>query len=185
MKIPQVRHQFAHGFTIVELLIVIVIIAILAAIVIVAYNGVQTSAKASAIISGLKSSEKALNLYMTDQNISAWPADSAAVPGISTNPTIAQFISGTSLKNFMTQAPNVANSPALTWFYDNDSDARTNCTLKYAGTNIIIIGVSQTVADSIDKSIDDNNEGCGRVRYDTTNQYFFYSLSYDATFGSL
>lgn len=185
MKKPPIPDRLTHGFTIVELLIVIVVIAILAAIVIVAYSGVQTNAKAGAIISGLKSSEKALDLYMTDQNISAWPDDSLAVPGISTNPTIAQFISGTTLKNFMTQAPNVANSPTLTWFYDNDSDTRANCTLKYAGTNIIIIGVSQTVADSIDKSIDDNNEGCGRVRYDTTNQYFFYSLSYDSTFGSL
>lgn len=35
------------GFTIVELLIVIVVIAILAAIVIVAYNGVQTKARAT------------------------------------------------------------------------------------------------------------------------------------------
>jgi prepilin-type N-terminal cleavage/methylation domain-containing protein len=37
-----------RGFTIVELLIVIVVIAILAAIVIVAYNGVQNRAKTSA-----------------------------------------------------------------------------------------------------------------------------------------
>ena len=37
-----------RGFTIVELLIVIVVIAILAAITIVAYNGIQNRAKASA-----------------------------------------------------------------------------------------------------------------------------------------
>ncbi len=36
-----------HGFTIVELLIVIVVIGILAAITIVAYNGIQNRAKAS------------------------------------------------------------------------------------------------------------------------------------------
>ena len=36
-----------QGFTIVELLIVIVVIAILAAITIVAYNGIQNRAKAS------------------------------------------------------------------------------------------------------------------------------------------
>jgi len=38
----------SRGFTIVELLIVVVIIAILAAITIVAYNGIQGRAKASA-----------------------------------------------------------------------------------------------------------------------------------------
>lgn len=40
-----------RGFTIVELLIVIVVIAILAAIVIVAYNGVQNRAKSSSALS--------------------------------------------------------------------------------------------------------------------------------------
>jgi len=172
------------GFTIVELLIVIVVIAVLAAIVIVAYNSVQIRAKASAIISGLESSEKAFRLYTTDKGLDAWPDDSLAVSGVSANPTIQQFIDGTTLKDFMKKAPNVANSPALYWFYDNDADVRTNCTLKYAGTNLIIIGVDQTVADSIDKSLDDGNNGCGRVRYDSTNQYFFYSLSYDSSLSS-
>ena len=37
------------GFTIVELLIVIVVIAILAAITIVAFNGIQERARASAV----------------------------------------------------------------------------------------------------------------------------------------
>ena len=45
MKLKQSK---ASGFTIVELLIVIVVIAILAAITIVAYNGIQNRAKASA-----------------------------------------------------------------------------------------------------------------------------------------
>ncbi|MDX2776629.1 type II secretion system protein [Streptomyces caniscabiei] len=45
-KIKKMKDE--RGFTIVELLIVIVVIAILAAIVIVAYNGVQNRAKSSA-----------------------------------------------------------------------------------------------------------------------------------------
>ena len=46
------------GFTIVELLIVIVVIAILAAITIVAYNGVQSRANASAVQSELAQNAK-------------------------------------------------------------------------------------------------------------------------------
>lgn len=51
------------GFTIVELLIVIVVIAILAAIVIVAYNGIQARARDSLRIQDLKNIAKALEAY--------------------------------------------------------------------------------------------------------------------------
>ncbi|MDB5165339.1 MAG: Fimbrial protein, partial [Candidatus Saccharibacteria bacterium] len=42
-----------RGFTIVELLIVIVVIGILAAITIVAYNGIQNRARVSSVNSAL------------------------------------------------------------------------------------------------------------------------------------
>lgn len=52
-----------HGFTIVELLIVIVVIAILAAITIVAYNGIQTRAENAKTIQGTSQALKLLMLY--------------------------------------------------------------------------------------------------------------------------
>lgn len=54
------------GFTIVELLIVIVVIGILAAITITAYNGAQVRARDSARISKVKSISKAIELYRVD-----------------------------------------------------------------------------------------------------------------------
>ena len=52
-----------HGFTIVELLIVIVVIGILAAITIVAFNGVQDRGKATAKVSDIKALQKIVELY--------------------------------------------------------------------------------------------------------------------------
>lgn len=55
----------SKGFTIVELLIVIVVIAILAAITIVAYNGLQQRARNTQVLSGARTIETALRQYAT------------------------------------------------------------------------------------------------------------------------
>ena len=55
--------QRTTGFTIVELLIVIVVIAILAAITIVAYNGIQNKAKDTAVQSDLNGIAKKIQEY--------------------------------------------------------------------------------------------------------------------------
>jgi prepilin-type N-terminal cleavage/methylation domain-containing protein len=54
------------GFTIVELLIVIVVIAILAAISIVAYNGIQGRARDVSRITKVNQMRDAIELYMLD-----------------------------------------------------------------------------------------------------------------------
>lgn len=56
------------GFTIVELLIVVVVIAILAAITIVAFNGVQNRAKASAVQQSLAQAQKKVALWKAANN---------------------------------------------------------------------------------------------------------------------
>lgn len=63
------RNNYKSGFTIVELLIVIVVIAILAAITIAAFNGIQQRARDSARTSDIASIHKALELYRADNGI--------------------------------------------------------------------------------------------------------------------
>jgi len=55
----------SHGFTIVELLIVIVVIAILSAIIIVAYSGAQNRAKDAALNDEIQKLQEAVELYKT------------------------------------------------------------------------------------------------------------------------
>jgi general secretion pathway protein G len=67
------------GFTIVELLIVIVVIAILATISIVAYNGIQARARDNIRYADAKTIMKALELYKVDHG--SYPPTSATSSG--------------------------------------------------------------------------------------------------------
>ena len=58
--------KFHAAFTIVELLIVVVVIAILATITVIAYNGITTQAKDSALKSDLSITSKKLHLEKVD-----------------------------------------------------------------------------------------------------------------------
>lgn len=83
------KMQSERGFTIVELLIVIVVIGILAAIVIVAYQGVTNKANASAAKGNAESVQKVAEAYNADK--STYPA---AVADLSTTGLTAKMPSG-------------------------------------------------------------------------------------------
>lgn len=73
--------QNKQGFTIVELLIVIVVIAILAAISIVAYTGIQNRAKASSGQTAASQVAKKAAVAYTVSTNSQYPANPGAFTG--------------------------------------------------------------------------------------------------------
>jgi len=90
----KLSHTNQRAFTIVELLMVIVIVGILAALVVVAYNGVQERARASAASSALTQAAKKMAVWQVD-NPNASPSD-LATAGISNTPDISyQYTAGT------------------------------------------------------------------------------------------
>ncbi len=93
----------SSGFTIVELLIVIVVIGILAAITIVAFNGIQERARTSAVQSALSQANKKLAIAMNDGTLSTYPADQAGFDALN--------ISGGSNTTFQYRATPNSTSP--------------------------------------------------------------------------
>ena len=79
-----------RGFTIVELLIVIVVIAILAAITIVAYNGVQARGRDAARVADMHDLKQQIELYYIDNG--SYPTCSGVDGCYSTNPTTSYRI---------------------------------------------------------------------------------------------
>jgi len=100
------------GFTIVELLIVIVIIGILAAITIIAYNGIQQRARVASLSSDLVNASKQLKI---DQTINgAYPTTLAAA----------------------NNGQGIPASPGTTYqySYDNTASPQTFCITATSGT---------------------------------------------------
>lgn len=97
-----------NGFTIVELLIVIVVIAILAAITVVAFNGVQGRSRDAQRVSDMQSIVKALELYKTTNGAypAAVPTANASGWEVSTDGTTA-----TSFLNALVSNKTIAKVP--------------------------------------------------------------------------
>lgn len=173
------RHR--HGFTIVELLIVIVVIAILAAITIVSYNGVTQRSQAAAVASDLRATFKGFMLYKEATGMSTWTSefDASWNSFVTGNPTIASIIPyNASFREFVPKAPQTTGlgSGASAWLYDNDTGVFADCAVNSDGVNIILQNVTNsTVAQLVDAALDDGNLNCGAMHMNSTS--LIYNLS--------
>ena len=119
-----------NGFTIVELLVVIVVIGILAAITIVSYTGISSKATASALQSDLTSAKKQLSLYYVDHGVYPVDLDANKCPRDSTPTTDTRYCLKPSNGNTFTYFTlGIATSP------DGFGLKATNGTTNYTITN--------------------------------------------------
>lgn len=142
------------GFTIVELLIVIVVIGILAAITIVAYNGITQQAVIASVSSDLKGAAKQLAI---DQTLnSAYPTTVAAAnngAGLKASP-------GTTYQYAVNNTANpqifclIATSSSSTSYFITSGGAPTagNCTVPYG-----LVGWWSLNGNANDTSSNNNN----------------------------
>ncbi len=136
-----------QGFTIVELLIVIVVIAILAAITIVSYNGIKQRANASAAKSNAASVKSVAEAYNSDDsvsttgypslaNIQAYSGITKLPAGVSLVATAPTSTSDVSAITYLTKGTtgvcigywDQTGAGAVAWLYTGDASTVTGTT---------------------------------------------------------
>ena len=94
------------GFTIVELLIVIVVIAVLASITVVAYNGIQARSKDSRRDAAVRVYKNALEMYKADNG--QYPFACSNNPNLDCAATdLAAYL----VPTYVQSLPNIENNP--------------------------------------------------------------------------
>lgn len=135
----------SRGFTIVELLIVIVVIAILAAISIVSYNGIQQRARDSGRKTDITAVQNALGLYYIDNN--GYPAcnggiyKGAAVGQTCTlsDPDVVAALVPKYISKMPADPLNKPSSPYMYYYAVGWRQASNGCDIEaYPSTNYVI-----------------------------------------------
>lgn len=125
--IKQARSQ--HGFTIVELLIVIVIIAVLAAITIVAYNGLTNRAKDSAGQTAASTVIKKAAAYNAE--VGNYPATTSLLTSAAT--TTSYYLTGVTIDAAALTTSNLPASPNEVNYYKCGTGSTTAAPTTAAG----------------------------------------------------
>ena len=120
-----------RGFTIVELLVVIVVIGILAAITMVSYSGITTKASTTAAQANAASVKQVIETFYADNGTNAgngsWPANAAAVTTYSGTATALAKLPASITLSAGTVALNATNGKTTVTYMPLATPANGGC----------------------------------------------------------
>jgi prepilin-type N-terminal cleavage/methylation domain-containing protein len=158
-----IRFKNQSGFTIVELLIVVVVIAILAAITIVSYNGIQNRAKQSTAQSAASQGAKKINLWLVDNpNQSPTAAQFNNLVGTS-NAGQYQYTAGSNGEFCVT-----ATNGSFSYYVSNAQSSPKSGACQGHGANGIASITNLATNPSFETSIANTNANAVTVANDTS-----------------
>lgn len=167
------RQRTSNGFTIVELLLVIVVVAILAAMTVIAFNGIQQRSRNSAKLSTVQSIVKVLSLYRVEHDAFPVTTNSAicltldnvctTYNGVATAASNASLTSALSVYGTL---PTSANDNSAGTYYGIHYQYTTTRTLESVANPLIIIfwldGINQNCAGTVSGMVS-VNDGSGTM----------------------
>lgn len=155
------------GFTLIELIAVIVVLAILSGAAIPKYIDFSDRAKAGALARNLRMINRSMQLYLIDNRPAA----------MTTSFTSATFIAS-NLRPYLDDT--AANIPDFTWTTTYIPIAKYGETMMYYPSGSAAVPTEVTL---FDQQLDDGNTATGQIRWRYTSAanrgvYWAWSLSY-------
>jgi type II secretion system protein G len=181
MSVGNLYRNKTKGFTIVELLIVIVVIGILAAIVIVAYNGVQQRARDSRRQNDVQALTQALEIYYLTNG--SYPAGSGSSAAVGLNSSWSTTADGswanlvTVLKPIMGNVPSDPTSTTGVTYalgttgYNYSYYSANNCNASGANQFYILVYRLETVAAAAQPQVTNGDCPSGSLSYSNVAWY--------------
>lgn len=167
------------GFTIVELLIVVVVIAILAAITIVSYTGIQSKANDAAVQTDFSAMAKKLELYYTDNG--KYPVVTSTTQ--QDNTTTYDFTQlGTALQGYkVTQSAYRSGSNTVNFAYCTNNLGTSYGIAAWSKTSrdqgYSISSVNGNTVSVFPYPLDGGSLTCSRINSDFTRWVWIYNVS--------
>ncbi len=128
----KIKAQQERGFTIVELLIVVVVIAILAAITIVSYNGITTRANTSAAKATAATVQKKSELYNTDSGNNRYPVTGSELTTAAAS--ASYYVTGVTINFSTTALTSASGNSTVRVLKCSTTAATTNTQANIVGT---------------------------------------------------